>query len=69
LEHVWFRSNQSALDSLRLIRLSRACPFSANLTSLELAFEICAHINTATPLRRQVDIVQVTCEEKTARTV
>jgi hypothetical protein len=36
---------------------------------MELAFEICMHINTATPLRRQVDILQVSCEEKPTRKV
>jgi hypothetical protein len=65
LEHIWFRSNQSA----RLIRSICACPSSAKLTSRELAFDICTHINTATPLRRQVDIVQVSCEEKPTRKV
>jgi hypothetical protein len=53
-----------ALDSLH-----RACLLSANLTSPEHAFEICTQFNTATPLRRQVDIVQVSCEEKSTRKV
>jgi hypothetical protein len=50
--------------------LNRACLFlSANVTSSELALEICTQLNTATPLRRQVDIVQVSCEEKPTRKV
>jgi hypothetical protein len=36
---------------------------------MEPAFEIYTHINTATPLRRQVDILQVSCEEKSTRKV
>jgi hypothetical protein len=42
---------------------------STDLTSSELEFEICTHIYTETPLRCQVAMVQVTCEEKTERTV
>jgi len=54
---------------VRVIRLSCARAASANLTWLEHALNICTHINTKTPLRRQVEMVQVSCEEKTARAV
>jgi hypothetical protein len=36
---------------------------------MELTFEIYTHINTTAPLRRQVDILQVSCEEKSTRKV
>jgi hypothetical protein len=34
-----------------------------------MRLKFCTHVNTTTPLRRQVDIVHVSYEEKTAREV
>jgi hypothetical protein len=58
-------SNHSA----RLIRLSHASSLSTSSPRWNFVFEIGTLSNTATPLRRQVAVVQVSCEEKTARKV